>query len=418
MDYKKLFSHIPAAMVVLSPDYIILAATDEYLKITMRTREQIVGRHFLLEAFPDKELSYEENPVRASLDKALQSKQVVYLDVIRYDLPKPEAAGGGYDVRYWEASHTPALDEKGNIEFLVQHTSDVTERELAKRALTESEEKFRFMAEAMPQLIFTTDAAGKLTYLNKRWESYTNIPIEELLKDGWQHVIYPDDMPAVAAKWEESFKNGTDMQVELRKRDKEDTYRWHLCRTLPMKDEEGNILMWVGSSTDIHDTRKMVQELLEANEQMATLSDQVQVAYNKAESERKKLERLIMQAPAMFCILKGPEHRFELVNTQYQQLFPKRQLQGLTVVEALPEVIEQGFVQLLDSVYNTGKEFVAEEVLIKLDRQNNGQLQDVYLNFIYQPLYEAEQVAGILVFAYDVTQQVLFRKKLQQLGQA
>ncbi|GAA4425696.1 hypothetical protein GCM10023188_06880 [Pontibacter saemangeumensis] len=418
MDYKKFFSHIPAAMVVLSPDYKILAATEAYLQITMRTRAQILGKHFLLEAFPDKELSYEENPVRVSLDKALQSKKVEYLDVIRYDLPKPESAGGGYDVRYWEASHTPVLDEEGNVEFLIQHTSDVTERELAKLALSESEEKFRFMAEAMPQLIFTTDATGKLTYLNKRWESFTGIPIEELLKDGWQDVIHPEDMPIVAAKWEESFEKGTDMQLELRKRDKDGVYRWHLCRTLPMKDEKGNILMWVGSSTDIHDTRIMVQELLEANEQMSALSDQVQVAYMKAENERKKLERLIMQAPAMFCILKGPEHRFELVNTQYQQLFPKRQLQGLTVVEALPEVIEQGFVQLLDNVYSTGKEFIAEEVLIRLDRQDNGQLQDVYLNFIYQPLYEAEQVAGILVFAYDVTQQVLFRMKLQQLGQA
>lgn len=181
MDYNKLFSHIPAAMVVLSPAYKILAATDAYLRITMRTREQILGKHFLLEAFPDKELSYEENPVRASLDKALQSKKVDYLDVIRYDLPKPEAEGGGYDVRYWEASHTPALDEEGNVEYLIQHTSDVTERELAKLALSESEEKFRFMAEAMPQLIFTTDAAGNLTYLNKRWETFTNIPIDVIL---------------------------------------------------------------------------------------------------------------------------------------------------------------------------------------------------------------------------------------------
>ena len=418
MDYKKFFSHVPAAMVVVSPDYKILAATEAYLQITMRTREQILGKHFLLEAFPDKELSYEENPVRASLDKALQSKKVEYLDVIRYDLPKPESEGGGYDVRYWEASHTPALDEEGNVEFLIQHTSDVTERELAKLALSESEEKFRFMAEAMPQLIFTTDAAGNLTYLNKRWESYTNIPIETLLREGWQEVVHPDDLPVVTAKWEGAYNSGTDMQVELRKRDKDGIYRWHLCRTLPMKDEEGNTLMWVGSSTDIHDTRIMVQELLEANEQMSALSDQVQVAYRKAENERKKLERLIMQAPAMFCILKGPEHRFELVNEQYQQLFPNRQLQGYSVAEALPEVIEQGFVQLLDNVYRSGKEFIAEEVLIRLDRQDNGQLQDVYLNFIYQPLYEAEQVAGILVFAYDVTQQVLFRMKLQQLGKA
>jgi len=127
-----------------------------------------------------------------------------------------------------------------------------------------------------------------------------------------------------------------------------------------------------------------------------------------------------MQAPAMFCILKGPEHRFELVNRLYQQqLFPNREIVNRTVAEALPEVIDQGFIQLLDNVYNTGKEFVAEEVLIKLDRHNTGELEDVYVTFIYQPLYdEAEQVIGILAFVFEVTQQVLYKKKLQELREA
>jgi PAS domain S-box-containing protein len=418
MDYTKLFSHIPAAMVVLSPDYRILTATDAYLRITMRTREQIIGKQFLLEAFPDKELSYEENPVRASLDKALQSKEVDYLDVIRYDLPKPEAEGGGYDVRYWEASHTPVLDEEGKVTYLLQHTTDVTERELAKLALSESEEKFRFMAEAMPQLIFTTDAAGNITYLNKRWESYTNLSIEELLKEGWHNVIHPDDMPAVTAKWEEAFRKGTDMQVELRKRDKDGAYRWHLCRTLPMQDNEGNILMWVGSSTDIHDTRQMVQELLEANEQMSQLSDQVQQAYEKAESERKMLETLFMQAPAMFCILKGPEHRFELINEKYQQLYPDKEMLHKPLAEAVPEIQAQGFIELLDEVYNTGRAYIAEEVPIMLDKNNNGKLEETYFTFSYHPIYETGKVSGILAFGYEVTEQVKFRKKLQELGRA
>lgn len=419
MDLDKLFRSIPEAIVVVSPEYRILAATDMYLKITMRTREQILGKHFLLEAFPDKELSYEENPVRASLDKALHSKQVDYLDVIRYDLPKPEAEGGSYDVRYWEASHTPVLDDAGNVEYLIQKTTDVTEREVAKLALSESEEKFRFMAEAMPQLIFTTDATGELTYLNKRWERYTNIPIEELLKEGWEEVVHPDDLPNVTAKWEHAFQNGTDMQVELRKRDKDGVYRWHLCRTLPMEDEEGKILMWVGSSTDIHDTRKLVQELLEANEQMSALSDQVQQAYEKAESERKMLETLFIQAPAIFCILKGPEHRFELINEKYRQLYPnKEDMLHKPLAEAVPEVVEQGFIQLLDEVYNTGKAYIAEEVPILLDKNSNGTLEETYFTFSYHPIFESDKVTGILAFGYEVTDQVIFKKKLKELGKA
>lgn len=403
-------------MVVLSPDYKILDATEAYLKITKRTREQILGKHFLLEAFPNKELSYEENLVRASLDRALQNKVVDYLEVLRYDLPNTEAGEGEYDVRYWEASHTPVLDAAGNVEYLIQKTSDVTKRELAKVALSESEEKIRFMAEAMPQLIFTTDAAGEITYLSKRWERYTNLSIEMLMKKDWKKIVHPDDLPAVKAKWEEAFRHGTGLQVELRMRDKDGEYRWHLCRTLPMEDEKGEVIMWVGSSTDIHDTRVMVQELLETNEQMALLSDQVQHAYEKAESERKMLETLFMQAPAMFCILKGPEHRFELINDKYQQLYPDKEMLHKPLAEAVPEVVEQGFVALLDNVYNTGKTYIAEEVPIMLDKGNKGKLEETYFTFSYHPIFESDEVTGILAFGYEVTDQVNFRKKLQELG--
>lgn len=414
MDFVKLFENVPEALVVITPDYRILAATNNYLQITMRRREDILGLHFLLEAFPDKDLSYEENPVRKSLDKVLDTKKVDYLDVLRYDLTKPD---GSYEERYWEASHTPVLDAEGNIEYIIQLTSDVTEREKARQALHLSNEKFRFMAEAMPQLIFTTNAEGQVTYFNKRWEDYTGIELEQLLHSDLYELVYPEDVALLKSKWEHAMQTGNDMQVEMRIKDKAGVYRWHLCRAQPMKEKKGDITMWVGSSTDIHATRKMVQELLETNEQMALMADQVKHAFEKAESRRETLERLIMHAPALFCVLKGPEHRYELVNEKYQMLFPKHDLIGKTVAEALPEVVEQGVIELLDSVYSSGKEFIAEEVPIKLDRHGDGELEEIYLTFIYQPMYEGNVIDGILMFAYEVTDQVTFKSKLKELGQ-
>ncbi|PIQ21962.1 MAG: histidine kinase, partial [Cytophagales bacterium CG18_big_fil_WC_8_21_14_2_50_42_9] len=117
--------------------------------------------------------------------------------------------------------------------------------------------------------------------------------------------------------------------------------------------------------------------------------------------------------------IKGPEHRYELINQNYQKLFPNRVLLNKTVAEALPEVIDQGFIDILDNVYKTGKTFMAEETLIKIDRYDNHQLEDVYLTFTYQPLYkEDEQIIGIIVFGYEVTEQVLLKKKLEELGNA
>ncbi|QMU27216.1 PAS domain-containing protein [Adhaeribacter radiodurans] len=419
MDFLELFIHLPDAMVVLSPepDFKIITCNNTYQQVTMRKREEIIGLPFLLEAFPDREVSYEQNPVRKSLAKAVATKQVDYLDVLRYDLPKPETEGGGFEVRYWEASHTPVLDETGAVKYVIQKTTDVTSRELAKQAQRESENKFRFMADAMPQLVFTTDPAGKLTYLNQRWAVYSNISLKELSTTGWQQIIHPEDLPELQKRGKEAFENKTEMQIELRKRDKEGSYRWHLCRMLPMRGEDGNITMWLGSSTDIHDTRLLVQELLTTNEQMALLADQVQLAYQKVELERKTLERFIMEAPAFFCILEGPEHRYELVNSHYQKLFPNRQLLHKPVAEALPEVIEQGFLQLLDNVYQTGKSYEAKEILVKLDQHNTGKLDDVYVNFLYQPILdETEKVTGILVFGFEINEIIKLRKQLQESG--
>jgi PAS domain S-box-containing protein len=418
MDFEKLFSKIPETMVVVSPfnDYRILAATDTYLEVTMRRREEILGLAFLLEAFPEKEIPYEENPVKKSLDRALQTKQVDFLDVLRYDLAQPAAAGGGYQTRYWEASHTPVLDESGNVEYIIQHTRDVTARELARQAHQASEDKFKFMTDTVPELIYTADPAGQVTYVNQRWESYTGLPAADMLGSQWQQVIHPDDLAGLVSRQQEALAQGSGYQAEFRIRDAAGQYRWHRTRNQPMKTPEGEVSLRVGSNTDIHEAKKLVEELLASNEQMSALADQVQDAYRKADAERRILERLILESPAFFCILKGPRHHYDLVNQNYQKLFPGRELVGRTVAEAVPEVIEQGFIQILDQVYQTGETFVAERIPVQLQRLDTGKLEEVYLTFTYQALYEAEAIIGILVFGYEVTEEVRYRQKLQQLG--
>jgi PAS domain S-box-containing protein len=416
MDLYKFLVHLPDTVVLLSPELKVLEATDAYLKATMRTREQLIGKDILKE-FPDnpnEPESKNERLVRQSLERVLQTKQTDRLDVLRYDIIKPDSS---YDVRFWEAVHTPVLDEEGNVSFIIQKTSDVTERELQRHALALQENKFRFMADAMPQLIFTTNSKGELNYMNKRWETYTGTAVEKLLQTNWHHFIHPDDIAEISVKWQEAFSMGREMQIELRKLDKHGMYRWHLCKCLPMRDGQGNIIMWIGSSTDIHESRQLVLELLASNEQMAVLTDQVQEAYQKAEAERRILERLIQKAPFFCCTLKGADHRYNVVNDNYRKLIPGKDFVGKTVVEVLPEVVEQGLIDLLDKVYRTGEEFVAEGLSLKLDRNGTGQLEEVYVTFIFQAIRNAEgESVGILVFGYDVTEQVLFEKKVKALG--
>ncbi|WP_026461985.1 PAS domain-containing protein [Adhaeribacter aquaticus] len=415
MDTLKLFHYIPENLIAVSPDYKIIDATNAYLKVTLKKREEIQGRHFLLEAYPDPNYTFEANPVRLSFEKVLQTKAVDYMNLVSYRIAVPESEGGGFYDSYWEASHTPVLDDNGNIEYIIQKTTDVTERELAKQAQKVSEGKFKFLTDAVPQLIHTAEPNGSCTYVNQRWVEYTGVPLEELLGPKWQQVIHPDDITQILNRQKEAIYAETEFQAELRIKNKDGNYRWHLVRSLPMKDEQGQVIMRVGSSYDIHSTKQMVQELLEANEQMSALSDQVQLAYQKAEDQRLTLERLIMQAPAIFAILKGPEHRYELVNPQYQRLLPNRELIGRTVAEAVPEVVDQGFVQILDNVFKTREPFIASEIGVKLDWYNTGQLEEAFFTTTYQPLVENNEVTGIIAFGYEVTEKVKLRQELDKL---
>lgn len=415
LDYLKLFRVFPETSVVISPDnYKILDATNAYLEVTMRTREELVGKN-IFDAFPDNPtsgLSSNSVLLKKSLDHVIKNREAHQMELLRYDIPKPD---GSFDYRYWEASHIPVLDENNKLVFIIQKTSDVTEREMAKMALTESEDKFTFMAESMPQLVWIANAEGEGTYFNKKWLNYTGLPVIKLLGNGWINVIHPDDIPNLKERIEVALNGSDDFQVEYRIKRHDGEYRWHLLRALPKKNPEGKITIWVGSGIDIHDQKLMVEELLASNEKLADLSDKVQDAYVRAETERKTLENLIMEAPEAICILKGPAHHFDLVNPNYQKLFPHRELKGKPVIEALPEIKGQGFVELLDNVYNTGETFVGKELPIKLDKTNSGALEDTYFTFTYQPLYEKGKIIGIVVFAIEVKDLVLAKQKLANL---
>lgn len=127
-------------------------------------------------------------------------------------------------------------------------------------------------------------------------------------------------------------------------------------------------------------------------------------------SERRRLadtdrqRRLFEQAPGFITILRGPDHVFEFANATYRRLFGDRDFVGQNVREAFPELVDQGFYELLDRVYLTGERFVADHIPIRLQRPDKA-YEDYVLNFIYEPVTdEVGAVTGIFVEGYDATQ--------------
>src|SRR5712691_5886003 len=140
-----------------------------------------------------------------------------------------------------------------------QQAVQLHEQELAalERA---SEERYRQLADAMPQIVWTSDPSGAATYFNRRWFEYTGLSEEEVGgANAWHLIVHPDDLPAAVAKREQTLQTGETFEVEYRFRAADGLYRWHLGRAVPMRGEHGGIEFWIGTATDIHD-RKRIEE--------------------------------------------------------------------------------------------------------------------------------------------------------------
>jgi len=179
------------------------------------------------------------------------------------------------------------------------------------------------------------------------------------------------------------------------------------------------IMVYANEVTDQVLARQAVEQANRALEaRVAERTEQLHAARADAEAQRNRLHDLLMQAPALICYFEGPQHVFRLVNPLYQQLVGDRPIQGQPIAQAMPELAGQPIFGLLDEVYRTGKTFYANEMLVQLDHGNTGALGNNYYNFIYQATRDAAgSIDGILVFAYEVTTQVVSRQKLEKSEQ-
>ncbi|HEY6521241.1 MAG TPA: GAF domain-containing protein, partial [Roseiarcus sp.] len=135
------------------------------------------------------------------------------------------------------------------------------------------------------------------------------------------------------------------------------------------------------------------------------ITDKVRIE-RELEAERKSLKLMFEQAPGFIAMLSGPEHRFTMVNAAYRALVAGRDVVGRKVAEALPEVVEQGFVRLLDQVYASGEPYIGRGAPVNLQHGPEGVLGQRTLDFIYQPIVAGDgATTGIFIQGHDVTEQ-------------
>jgi PAS domain S-box-containing protein len=165
----------------------------------------------------------------------------------------------------WIASKGQAIFEgegdERHVSLFVGTALDVTDAKNAEAALQASEARFRQLADSMPQLVWTAGADGAIDYFNRPFYEYTGMTESTVAREFWDEVIHPDDFASMTGAFDRSVRTGTPFEAEFRMRRKSDgTYRWFVARALPVRDAATGEVRWFGTSTDVDDRRRLLEE--------------------------------------------------------------------------------------------------------------------------------------------------------------
>ncbi len=206
---------------------------------------------------------------------------------------------------YWmDTTIVPFLNDEGKPYQYIAIRSDITARKIAEEKLHESEEGFRQLADAMPQMVWTSKPDGWIDYYNQRWFDYTGMTLEAAQGWGWAPVLHPDDLQNCLDIWSETVRTGKPYEIEYRfKRASDGAYRWHLGRASAVRDDEGRIIKWFGTCTDIDDQKRVEEALLSTRTELEERVAQRTAALASANAEliaevqeRKQMEAALRES--------------------------------------------------------------------------------------------------------------------------
>jgi PAS domain S-box-containing protein len=425
-EFQAIFDATPGNYLLLDANFTIVGVNQCYLTATMTRREEIVGRG-LFDIFPDNPDDPAADGVRnlrASLDRVLARKQPDRMPVQHYDIRRPEAEGGGFEERYWSPLNTPLLDEAGRVSYIIHWVEDVTEfvrlkrqmleqdlqkEEVATRArrieaevylrgeaveahrqLTEAGRHYQFLADLVPQLIWTADPLGAPDYFNQRWVEFSGVARENLLLDGWQQLLHPDDRSKTLDLWQDAIRTGADKYVvQHRMRGRDGTHRWMLTVGLPYRDAAERVIKWFGSTTDIHD--KVIAD--ERLQQAQRLQAAGQLAGGVAH-EVNNMMTIVIGCGDFALEALGPEHPQrgevqEMVKAATRAADVTRQLLAYSrqqvfriMVLNLNQVVREltpALTRLIGSDRQLALRHAPDDIFIRADR---GQLEQVLINLV------------------------------------
>lgn len=253
--YETILNATPDLVYVFDLNHRFTYANEALLKMWGRTWDDAIGKNCL-------ELGYE--PWHAAMHDREIEEVIRTRRPVRGEVP----FNGTNGRRVYDYIFVPVIGADGEVEAVAGTTRDITERKLSEEVVRESADRLRFMAESMPQKIFTAKPTGEVDYFNRQWLEFTGLTFDEIKDWGWTQFIHPDDVEENVQAWRHSIESGEPFQFVHRFRRVDGFYRWHLSRAFPMRDAAGKVSMWIGSNTDIHEEKEKEEDLRRTNEDL------------------------------------------------------------------------------------------------------------------------------------------------------
>jgi PAS domain S-box-containing protein len=299
---RNVLDNLFAFVGVLTPEGVLLEANRAPLEAAGISFDDVYGKRF------EETYWWNYSPqIKAKIRRAIELSTSGQPQ--RFDIDAMMASGRFMTIDFMIA---PLFDALGKVKYLIPSGVDITERKRTERALRESEERFRHLADAMPQLVWTAGADGTVDYYNERVHEFHGF--QRSLDGSWQWSpsLHPEDLERTVEAWQRAVEFGETYQIEHRARMADGSYRWHLSRAFPACDETGQIIRWYGTATDIHENKLAEKALAEAYNELHTLNagleeriqertqelDEVQhKLVDGIEAERMQLAREIHDGP-------------------------------------------------------------------------------------------------------------------------
>ncbi len=173
----------------------------------------------------------------------------------RFRLVSPGGA-----IRWLISIGRPVADKTGRIDKFAGVLADITEQTETEAALRQSNLRFDILAEAVPVIVWSTDAEGLHDYVNGRWIEFTGLNPDEIRSDNWLNLVHPDDRERVKRRWVDCLETGNAYDIDYRFRHRDGGHRWLKVLAMPLRDVEGRIRRWYGTATDIHQAKQVDEQ--------------------------------------------------------------------------------------------------------------------------------------------------------------